>query len=219
MVADGRLRPVRDDEVVAARAVVDEHAADRRLDALARQRLAVELQALAVRSRLAEQLARRAHRGLGRGLCATDAGELGSGLDAAAAVEALAVGRQLHARRAQPVGEDHREAPRDDRLLDPEAAHRANGDLVVDLPPRHPAPPQLVEPELFQRMQLEVPQPVQQRGLHRADHDVAGPVRLDVQERVADGPRHLVAQLRRADRVGEDDDVGQGRATVSLPAA
>jgi hypothetical protein len=42
------------------------------------------------------------------------------------------------------------------------------------------------------------------------DEDVARAVALAVEERVGDVDRDLVPQLRRPERVGADEDVGQG---------
>ena len=83
-------------------AALHEDGADRALDALARQRLPVELQhAVGVRARGEDHVARGAHRPVGRGLGAPDALELGAGLGTAAAVEHLAVrASPRHRRRA-----------------------------------------------------------------------------------------------------------------------
>ena len=70
-----------------------------------RQRLAVDLEAASpFWRRAAQQVARGGHPGLGRGLRAADARELGAALHAAALVEEVAVGRELDARGAQLVG-------------------------------------------------------------------------------------------------------------------
>ena len=73
-----------------------------------------------------------------------------------------------------------------------------------------PSRDQVVEPVLLVRVQLEGAERRQPRDLHRADRDVPDAVLLDVEERVRDAERHLVAQLGRAKCVCIDEDVGHG---------
>ena len=67
---------------------------------------------------------------------------------------------------------------------------------------------QLVDPELLHRVQLEEAELGEADGLHRVGDDVLRPVLLGVEDRVGHAERHLVAELRRAEGVGVDQDVG-----------
>jgi hypothetical protein len=60
-------------------------------------------------------------------------------------------------------------------------------------------------------MELEAPERGEPRDLHRADLDVPRTARLDVEERIRDADRHLVAQLREAIGVAVEEDVGHPR--------
>jgi hypothetical protein len=102
---------VGDDELVGGDVVGREDVADRQLDALARQRLAVQHQHVAARLRPSQQIARGVHRSLGRPLRPPNACQLGRVLHAPAGGERLAVGDELEAFGAQKVGELEREPP------------------------------------------------------------------------------------------------------------
>ena len=71
-----------------------------------------------------------------------------------------------------------------------------------------PAFAELVDPEVVHQVQLVEVQLGEPRGLHRVGDDVLRPVLLGVEERIGNAERHLVAQLRRAERVGVDQGVG-----------
>jgi hypothetical protein len=215
VVADRGLWSVGDDEVVAARAMLDEDLPDRRLHTRDGQRLPVELQAVAVHARRREHRPRRAHRPLRGQLRPPNAGQLPLRLGAPPGVEELPVGGQLDTLGTQPVREQDREARRHDRASDSERMHRAHRQLVEELAGREPALPELVEPEVLERVQLEFAEALEQRNLHRVDHHVPRAAAFDVEERVDDCVRHLVTQLGRADGVGEDDDVAHRRRTLT----
>src|SRR5207302_8127107 len=67
-------------------------------------------------------------------------------------------------------------------------------------------------PEILVREHLDARQLAGARHLERADRDDAPSVRLGIEERVGNRDRHFVPELRRADRVAEDQDVGHGEA-------
>src|SRR5262249_51652406 len=100
VVPDRGLRSVRDDELVGARAVLEEGLGDRRPDPLGRQRPTVRLEPLAVLLRAAEEDARGGHPRLRGGLCTPDALQLGGALDAAPPDEEARVGDDVDAPRA-----------------------------------------------------------------------------------------------------------------------
>ena len=76
LVADGALAAVRHDHLVGDGVVRGEDVADRVLDPLGRERLAVEREHVAARVGAAQHVARRVHRRLGRALRAADARQL-----------------------------------------------------------------------------------------------------------------------------------------------
>jgi hypothetical protein len=63
-------------------------------------------------------------------------------------------------------------------------------------------------------MELE-PKALEARDLERADHELPRAVVLDVEERVADRDRHLVAQLSGAQSVRVDQDVASHGGTLA----
>ncbi len=71
-----------------------------------------------------------------------------------------------------------------------------------------PAPDELVRADVLERehLQIEAESP-HAAGLERADHDAAPAADLGIEERVGSGQRHLVAKLRRAHRVADDQHV------------
>jgi hypothetical protein len=138
-----------------------------------------------------------------------DALELGVVLDAAALIEELAVGRQLEAVRAQVLREHERERVRDRRVRDADLLHAAKRQFERDLPVLEAGVEQFVQPEPERRDQLGVDACLlEPRPFEVGDDDVLPPVDLRVQERVAERERHLVPELRMANRVAVDQDVG-----------
>ena len=99
VVADGALRPGRDDELVGRRAVRGEGLRHRGLHPLDRQRLAVEHQTVSAGLDAAEQVAHRVHAGFGGALRPAHACELRLGLDAPAVVEEAGVDGRARRRR------------------------------------------------------------------------------------------------------------------------
>ena len=148
--------------------------------------------------------------------CPADPGELGVGLVAAPPVEPLVVDRELHAAAAQEVRDRDREAGRHERRAHAHALHRAREELELDLVAGQALRDQLAAAELLAQDALDVG-----RGRREAvglqdvrQHDPAAVV-LGVEERVADGDRELVAQLGRAQRVADDEDVGHAVTPAS----
>ena len=99
-MSDGSLRAVRDDHLAALDVVIREHALDHALDPFGGQRLAVDLEACAVRLRAAKELTCRVERRFARLLGVADATELGLVLRTPAVVEEVAVDGQFDAVRA-----------------------------------------------------------------------------------------------------------------------
>ena len=58
---------------------------------------------------------------------------------------------------------------------------------------------------------VEQPSAAEPRCLHRVREDVLRTARLGVEDRVGDAQRDRVSHVRRAERVGVDEDVGQVR--------
>ena len=191
---------------------VAERALGVELDQLARELLAVDGHPAAVRARTTEQVDTGGHPRLGGALGAADPGELGPGLRPAAVVEEGLVDAQLDSVRAQVVGLTERELVRHDRLRHAELAADPDEDLEQGLLGGLALGVQLVEPEVLQWMRDET-----RRGrldpadLHRMGRDVPRSADLEVVERVRDRQRHLVPELGRANRVGDDDDVRHRR--------
>ena len=135
--------------------------------------------------------------------------ELGAGLDTAARVEDRLVDRQLDARRAG-AGRGARPgtcAARR-RCVSPAWAHGPGRPFEPDLEPAEVLRVELVDPDLLERVHGDVAaEPANPIDLHRADVDVPGAVALEVDEGVGNAERHLVAQLRRAERVADDQDI------------
>src|SRR4051812_20425108 len=104
---------MRDDELLRRAAVLREGGEDRELHPLGGQRLAVDGEGTARPLCPAEGAPRRVPPRLGRALRAPDPRELALVLYAAAAVEELALRRQLDAVGAQVLGEHERERVRD----------------------------------------------------------------------------------------------------------
>ena len=206
-MADRGLRAVRDDELLGGDPVCAEDPLDRELDPLARQRLAVEHER-PVRVGVSQHVASDVEGRLARPLCAPEAVDLRRGLAAAPVLEQLAVDADLDPVRAEMVGELEREARRHDRVADSELRARPRVHLELDERRGHAAGEQLVEPERLRRERLELRRGGgDTRNLERADDHDAAAAPLRVEERVGHGDRHLVAHLRRAHRVGEDEDV------------
>ena len=157
-----------------------------------------------------KQVARGAHPRLGgapgRGGCPR---ARALGLHAAAVVEEVAVGGQLDAGVAQPVGEQSgKVAGHDAPSSTPSAATARSAISSPDLGER------LARCAAARRSRTprsgcsSKPPSAARRGISiEPIDDVPDAVPLDVEERVGDAERHLVAKLRRAERVGVDDDV------------
>ena len=206
-MADRALAAVGDDQLVRRHVVGGEDVADRLLDALAGQRLAVELEHVARGVRAAQKIPCHIHRRLGRALSAADPLQLGRVLHPPAPRELLAVDGQLETCRAQVVGELDGKARRDDRGLDADRAAGAFGHVEVELVARHALVEQLLPAQLVPRQHVHA-DPAHARHLERVDGDDPPAVPLRVEKRVGDGHGHLVPQLRRAQRVSVDEDVG-----------
>ena len=199
-----RLRPVRDDEVVGGRAVARRTPAA--IAALTRSTVsgspssveppspfgsarrsrsrAASIPASAARLRAADarELAPASSRGGGRRRTRASDGQLDA--------RRRAAGRR--ARAGTLAGTT--------ALVDAERAHRAQRDLVADLGVRHAAAPQLVEPELLERVQLEAARAPRAAGSPSSRSTMCRvAVLLDVEERVGDAERHLVPELGRAE--------------------
>jgi hypothetical protein len=199
-VADGRLRPGGDQ-----RPVVDEDA----LVAEDAHRLALELLAGDGRS-LPEPGPDRVVGALRGAERPPDAGQLGVRLDPPAAVEQLSLRLDVDRVRAQVVGDLEREVARGHCRLDLGRATGPEHELRRHLVPGEALCDQLVQAELLERHRLEPRDLAQPRDLERAHEGRARAVPLDVHERVGHGDGHLVAQLRGADGVAEDENVGHG---------
>ena len=181
---------------------------------LGAQLVAVEQQSLAIDLRPAQHRRRLGHRGdscIGR---AANACHLGRGLASPAfGVQQLSSGVVLDVGLAQMVAECDRELRRHDRLLDPERLDHAAAQLAVDLAGGSAAADQLIAAELVPEQALEIrcsagdPIDLERVGQHRTT--VAG---LQIQERVADRDRHLVAHRRRGPRVAVDENIHSGKA-------
>ena len=158
---------------------------DRRLDPLDRQRLAVDLEAVPVRDRMPQQVARGVHPRLGGPLRAPDAGQLGVRLHPPAIVEEVAVDRQLDAVGAQPVGEPERERLRHDGARHAEALDRARRDLIAELLVGEARCDQLVRRRTPRMDAARWSPSAASRGISiELIGDVPDPAHLGVQERV-----------------------------------
>ena len=170
------LRAVRDDELVEGHAVPGEDLGYRRLDPLARERLAVHLQPRAVLGGAPQQIARRVHPALCRALRPPHPGELGLALHAPPVVKEVVLRGERHARLPQPVGEDRWEGRRHRRLRDAEVLARLDRDPDVDLLARQPLREQRVVAELLVRVRRR---PARDRihavDLERGEDDVPLP--------------------------------------------
>jgi hypothetical protein len=133
-----------------------------------------------------------------------------SALDPSPRNEEIVVGRQVDALGPQTVGDPERERQRHRGALDPELPAGAGADLEVHVLALHPLGDHLVPPELLEGMAGD---PVHLRDpLHLEGRDDRVPlaVVLHVQERIRHGHRNLVSELGGPQRVGPDQDVGQG---------
>ena len=211
-MADGRLRAVRDDRLVGRDAVLAEDGLDRGLQALRRQRLAVHLQDAPVRRGGTQELARCVHGGFARRLRAPDPGELVLGLDPAPRLEEFAVGADLDPALAQAVRDLEREGRRRHRGRDTELLAGEQRHLAVDLledqaPERHLVGAELLEGTHLEARDAEI---ARTGDLERIEDRDPRAVPLEVEERVRNGQRHLVTDLRVPDRVAGDDQVRHG---------
>src|SRR5262245_16531807 len=155
LVADGRLGPVRDDELVAEEVEAREGLLDGVLHAFTGQRLAVEDERSVLPLGSSKQRARRVHASLRPALGAADALELGLVLGAPALHERLPVGRDLDPLGPELVCQKERERDRDDGARDPELLDGANCGPEPDLFRRNARLHQLVEAELLVRVRLQ----------------------------------------------------------------
>ena len=197
VVPDRGLRAVRDDEVVARAAVVDERLRDRRLQALRGERRAVRLP-------VAEEVGRDAHPRLGSPLCAAHSGELALVLDAPPLRKELPVGLELDALGTQPVGEADGEGVRHDGARQAERLDAAREDLVVDVGAAQAGADELVQPVLVEGVHDEAGELAEPRQLEGGRDHVPLTSELEVDERVANGERHLVPKRRLPQRVAVD---------------
>ena len=129
--------------------------------------------------------------------------------------KSVVVGGQLDPLGAQAIGHREREVGRHEGVGDPELAHGADVQLAVDRFVGQPLGDQLVAAELLAEQTLELRRlPGDAVDLEHVGEDRPAPIDLEVQERVADPERHLVAHLGRAQRVAADEDRGH---QASLP--
>ena len=197
-MADGRLRAVGDDRRLGQLGVV--------LGADALHLLAHPLAGQAVRQ-LAHERRRRGHRGVGSGLRAADAGQLGRGLDAPAQVEGVGVDPQLQPLLAEAVGPGEREVGRHDRVLHADLAERPQVALELGLEEADAGVEQLVQPELERVDHLDAqPERLDAVALEHAVDAEAAVVDLGVEERVEDVDRDRVEEVGRGARSGAEED-------------
>ena len=98
---------------------------------------------------------------------------------------------------------------------DPELAHGAEVQLAIDLLVGQPLGDELVAAELLAEQALELRRLLGDAvDLEHVGEDRPAAIDLEVEERVADPERDLVAQLGRAQRVAADEDRGH---QASLP--
>ena len=186
-----------------------ERALDFELDPLAGERLAVEREDSVRPLGALQQLEADGHARLDRAAGAADAGELVLGLHASAFVEEALIGRELDPLRAQVVGLTEREGIRSHRGLETELPHGVQVQLALDLVRVEPALQQLVDADVLVREHVEPRAELRDAArLERADDDGTLAAGLRVEERIGHGERHLVAQLGRADGVGDDQHIG-----------
>jgi hypothetical protein len=119
--------------------------------------------------------------------------------------------------RAQVVRVLDGERRRNGRALDPDLAAGAQRELERDLPLRLARGDQLVLAELRVREDVELCVLPHAWDLERVNRDRTPPVALEVEEWIRNRERHLVPQLRRADRVAVDQDVLHWRRMLRLP--
>ena len=101
-----------------------------------------------------------------------------------------------------------REGQRDGRLAQAERLRGLDPERRPELVRTKPLRDQRLVIELLERVLLELAaELLDPTDLERADDDVPPPPDLGVEERIADRDRHLVAQLGRAHRVADDQDV------------
>ena len=172
-------------------------------------------QPVAVDLGLAQHARALVHAGHGGVRGAADAGQLRVGLAAPALDEELVVGGQLDALGPQAIGHREREVGRHHGRGDPQLARGAEVELAVDLLVRQALGDELVATELLAEQALELGRLLGDAvDLEHVGEDRPAAVGLEVEERVADPERDLVAQLGRAQRVAADEDRGH---QASLP--
>jgi hypothetical protein len=185
------------------------HPADRGAHLLGAERRAVDAQLAVLGARLAQQRGGGRHAGLGGGLGAAHAAQLGLVLRPPAPGELLDVGAQLDAVRAQAVGQRDRQLRRHHGDVQLEARAEPRAQLELDLRARHPGRDEVVEAELVPEHELDVGRdagdPVALEQVRQHHPAVAA---LGVQERVADRERDLVAEGGRALGVAVDENGG-----------
>ena len=219
VVAVGRLRAVRRDQVVAAAAVRSENRDRRFSEALARERHPVRHASSVTGLGAGEQLGDRRQPRLGRARGSPDALELNGRLPSPAVVVEALVDRQLDAVRAERIGVPQREGPGDDGVANPELpgdTHEDDrGDLVVvDAVPHEVVVRERLDgDDLHGRVDRRDPIPLD------APDDCDPPaVDLREAERVADRDRDLVPELRRADGVADQQQVRHRRKPTHADA-
>ena len=98
------------------------------------------------------------------------------------------------------------------RALDPELTARSNGELEHHLPTLQATSEELVRTELLERHDLQRRRVLADtRNLQGVEDRDAAVALLRVEEGIRNRHRYLVAQLRGADRVAVDQDVGHDR--------
>jgi hypothetical protein len=113
------------------------------------------------------------------------------------------------------VGERDAEAGRHRGAADADLAAGAQRDLEVGVVAVRAGGEQVVDAQRLRRDDLEPgARGARVVGVEQRDDRVGATVVLGVEEGVADDGRDLVAQLRRAQRVGVDEDVDAAKATA-----
>ena len=204
-----RLRAVRDDQVVAAAAVLGEDVHGGRPQELAGERLAVHDPTPVGRLRPREEIGDRRHARLAGTGRAPDPVELGLGLPAPAVVEEALVRDELDSGAAERVRRPERERLGDAGAPDPEGLDDLHGDRRFDVVEVDARADQLVRRERLDRDDLDRRvddgDPVALDAPYDGD---AAPADLRIDEGVPDVDRDLVTELRTPHRVTEDQDVG-----------
>ena len=204
---DRGLRSAGDDELVGSRPVAKELRLDVLLDQLDREQLAIDRER-AVSRRPPEKIGARCHPGLGRLLGPADSRELRAALDAPALAEHRLVGADPDAALAEPLGHRERKAVGDDCLLDAQCLAGVRIDLAANRVAVEALRDQLVVAVLLEGMRFDSAQGTDPFQLERRHDGAPHTVGFDVEECVRNAEGHLMADLRAAKRVADDEQGG-----------